>query len=946
MSLKSVQSQIQVRGARVHNLKNIDVDIPRDKLVVFTGVSGSGKSSLAFDTIYAEGYRKYMDSLSTHARHLMEQMERPDVDYIHGLSPVIAIEQRTGASSNPRSTVATSTEVSDYASLLWSLCGEAHCPDDGGLITKRSLDDCIQRIYEEPEGSRMMLLAPWMCEKPSVLRDEIPHLRQRGYQRIRIYGEIRDLQEPDLIRSGRERVQVDVVIDRIVLREDQRSRIADSLEMAFQEGDNKAIVQVQENREAPWREFTVSQHHACSVCGKVYDPVTPKFFSYNHPDGACPTCGGLGHTLQFSADLVVPDSTLSVRKGAIKPWRLGSKAMIIKRNAILKQLAEQISFDATVPWEELSDEVKQIILFGTKEREFSFKLKPGNSKPVPQYFEGVLADLEESRRETSSDGLKAKLMAYQIKQDCPECHGRRLRRESLNVFLGGLDFATFMGLPISDAMAFVGDLEKTVPEMRHLKDTWTGLYQRLKFLNKVGLGYLQLKRKYSTLSGGEAQRVRLATQLGMELVGVTYVLDEPTVGLHPHDTAKLLDTLVELKNNGNSVLVVEHDEDTIKLADELVELGPAAGEAGGDLIFQGTPGEAEVSPYSMTGPFLCGKDCIRKEAVDRTPGEGWLTVKGASEHNLRDIDVDFPVGLLTVVTGVSGSGKSTLVNDVLANAAAWKLNRAKTLPGAHKGVEGLHYFKTVVRVDQSPIGQSPRSNPATYTKLFDHLRQLYAKCPLSKIRGYTPSRFSFNVSGGRCERCRGDGQIKLDMQFLADVYTECPSCHGQRYNRETLEVRFKGFNIAEAIDLTVDEACVVFANQPKIITRLETLKAVGLGYIKLGQAANTLSGGEAQRIKLSLELSRQNQGDTLYILDEPTTGLHWLDIQHLMDLLFKLRDQGNTIIIIEHNKDVIRNADWIIDMGPGAGSDGGNVVYSGHLPGLKECGESITGQCL
>ncbi|MBN2069572.1 MAG: excinuclease ABC subunit UvrA [Opitutales bacterium] len=946
MSPKPHESFIHVSGARVHNLKNINVDIPREKIVVFTGVSGSGKSSLAFDTIYAEGYRKYMDSLSTHARQLMEQMDRPDVDYIHGLSPVIAIEQRTGASANPRSTVASATEVADYASLIWALCGQAHCPDDGAPIVQRNLDDCIARLYEEPEGSRLMLLAPVLSEKPSVLRDEIPRLRQKGYQRIRIYGEIRDLQETDLIRSGKEKVDVDVVIDRIVLQADQKSRIADSLELAFEEGNNRAIALLQIERDAPWQEIVLSQHLSCSQCGKVYPPITTKFFSSSHPDGACPTCGGLGHTLQFSPDLVVPDTSLSTKNGAIKPWRLGSKAMIIKRNAILKQLAEQVPFDPQCPWDQLPSEVRLLILSGTRERMFAFKLKAGNSKPVEQYFSGVLADLEETRRETSSDGLKAKLMAYQIKGECPECHGKRLRRESLSVYLNDLDYASFMQLPIQDALVFVERLEDAVPQVKHIMDAWTGLRQRLQFLCRVGLGYLQLNRRYATLSGGEAQRVRLATQLGMELVGVTYVLDEPTVGLHPHDTRKLLQTLKELRDHGNSVLVVEHDDETISCADELIELGPGAGERGGQLIYQGTPEMAKIDIASITGPFLSGKDRIRKEAATLTPGKVWLEVKGAAEHNLKQVDVSFPVGLLTVVTGVSGSGKSSLVRDVLSNAAAFKLNRAKTIPGKHEGIYGLQFFKSVVRVDQSPIGQSPRSNPATYTKLFDHLRQLYALCPLSRIRGYSASRFSFNVSGGRCERCKGDGQIKLDMQFLSDVYTECPSCHGQRYNRETLEVRFKGFNIAEALDLTVDEACQVFANQPKLISRLETLQAVGLGYIRLGQAANTLSGGEAQRIKLSLELSRQNQGDTLYILDEPTTGLHWLDVQHLVDLLYRLRDRGNTIVVVEHNKDMIRTADWVIDMGPGAGEEGGTVVYEGTLSGLMQCPQSLTAQCL
>ena len=921
----------------MHNLKGIDVTIPRDQLVVITGVSGSGKSSLAFDTIFAEGYRKFMDSLSTRARQLMDQIERPEVDYIEGLTPVIAIEQRTGTGANPRSTVATITEIADYARLLWSLCGVAHCPRDGGRIVRKSLDDCLERIFREPEDSRLIILAPYMRAKSSVLRNEIPHLKQKGYLRIRLDGEIREIEESNLFPKGTAEHQMDLVIDRLVLRKDQRSRIADSLELAFREAENRAEVMVQPDRDAAWSSFVVSQHLSCETCGTVYPEVTPKQFSWDHPDGACPTCGGLGETLQFSPGLVVPDPAKSVRKGAIKPWRLGSRRMIIERNARLKQLAEQLPFDPTMPWAQLPQEAREVILHGGGGREFLFKTKPGNRKPESMPFEGVLADLEKTRRDTSSDGLRNRLLAYQTRSHCGDCQGTRLRDTSRSVLLQELSYPEFLHYSLKEALAFVESLQ-----LPGFEDAVNGLRSRLKFLNEVGLHYLSLERPYGSLSGGEAQRVRLATQVGMGLVGVTYVLDEPTVGLHPANTRDLIATLVDLRERGSSVIVVEHDADVIDAADHLLEIGPGAGEAGGEVVFQGTVAEAKKSRTSRTGAFLSGRASVERAVPVREPEEGWVTVKGAHEHNLKELDVRFPVGLLTVVTGVSGSGKSTLVNDILGKAAAFKLNRTKDVPGRHRGLEGLEAFERIVRVDQDPIGRSPRSNPATFTKIFDDLRRLYAQTPLAKVRGYGAGRFSFNVRGGRCERCQGDGLIKMDMQFLSDVYAECPSCHGKRYNRETLEVRFKGYNIADVLEMTVDEAIAVFAHQPKLLAKLETLQAVGLGYIKLGQAAPTLSGGEAQRLKLSLELSKSQRSRNLYLLDEPTTGLHWVDIQHLMDLLFKLREQGQTLILIEHNLDVIRLADWIIDLGPGGGDAGGELLYAGPVLDLKTAKRSVT----
>ena len=922
--LSQMADSISVKGAREHNLKNISVDIPRNQLVVITGVSGSGKSSLAFDTIYAEGYRKYIDSLSTKARMVLEQIPRPDVDYIQGLSPVIALEQRNGGGGNPRSTVATVTEIADFARVLWAVCGTPYCPKDGGIIERRSMDDCLTRIYSEPEGSRLIILAPWMTAKPAILREELPRLQQRGFQRVRLNGEIRRLDEPSIIDSKASTISVEIVVDRVVLKPDQRSRLADSLDLAFSEGKDRGIILIEEDKS--YREIALSNRLACVICGDVYEPITPRHFSWNHAEGACLECGGLGETLQFQPELIVPDPSISVKKGAIKPWRLGSKQMIIRHNAILKQLAEQLPFDPTLPWEELDSDTREQLIHGTGNRQFSFKLKGGNARPESMTFEGVLADLENIRRNTTSDGLRARLMAYQTSSRCESCEGRRLRRASLSVLIEGRSITELLAMSLQEAQNFVDGLLRN-PDFQTVSDAVRGLASRLSFLNKVGLSYLTLDRAYATLSGGEAQRVRLASQLGMSLVGVVYLLDEPSIGLHSLDNRRLIQTLIGLRDRGNSVVVVEHDGETMLAADHLIELGPGAGIEGGDLVYQGSPKKSFKDKHSRSGMFLSGVARVEKDAKTLRPKIDWLNIQGATENNLKDIDVKFPVGLLTVVCGMSGSGKSTLVNDILAKAAAFKLNRAKTIPGKYKKISGLDNFLSVIQVDQSPIGRSPRSNPATFTKLFDQLRDLFAKCSIAKIRGYKRNRFSFNVSGGRCERCKGDGVIKLDMQFMADVYSECPSCKGRRYNRETLDARFKGYSIADVLAMSVDEALKVFSKQPRIAEKLHTLADVGLGYIKLGQPAPTLSGGEAQRIKLSLELSKRQQGQTLYILDEPTTGLHWLDIQRLMDLLFELRDAGNTILIIEHDLDVIRLADWIVELGPEGGQGGARLFF-------------------
>jgi len=943
-------THIHVKGAREHNLKNLDLRIPRGRLVVITGPSGSGKSSLAFDTIYAEGYRKYMESLSTQARQVLDQLKRPDVDFIHGLSPVLAIEQRTGGVS-PRTTIATVTEVSDYARLLWAIAGDQRCPKDGGRVVRRSLDDNVNRVLAECAGERVMLLAPVLRAKPSVLRDELPRLRQRGFQRIRLDGRVRELDEPNLVPTGTAEIAVDVVVDRLVAGPEHRSRIADSLELAFREGGDRAFVLSQKSAADPWREMALSQHLACDICGDVFEKLTPRHFSFNHPEGACPGCGGLGRKLRPVAELIIPDPEKSVRGGAIKPWRIGGKNLIIKHNAILKQLAEQLPFDPETPWKDLPEETRSALLEGTGGRLFAFKLRRmREARAMP--FAGIMADIAQSFRDTQSEGFQARLSTFMVAGPCPECGGSRLNARSAAVRIGPpgatQGFPGFMAMDIAAAHAFAGGPAQALGSSEALREVVTGIDQRLRFLLDTGLGYLTLDRDYATLSGGEAQRVRLATQLGMGLIGVIYVLDEPSIGLHPKDNDRLLAQLRGLRDRGNTVLVVEHDEETMRAADEIIELGPEAGVEGGRLLFQGTPAACAALParLSQTGPYLSRSLWVARDAQARSPDGTWLTVREAREHNLRGIDVRFPMGLLTCVTGVSGSGKSTLVNDVLAAAAARRLNGAKTIPGKHRHIENLDFFEKLVQVDQEPIGRSPRSNPATFTGLLDLLRDLFAQVPLARVRGYKASRFSFNVRGGRCERCQGDGVIKLDMQFMADAYAPCTSCGGRRYNRETLEVLFHGKSIADVLDMTVREATQLFRNIPRVLDKLQTLDAVGLGYLALGQSAVTLSGGEAQRLKLSLELSKRQQGATLYILDEPTTGLHWVDIQRLMNLLFKLRDAGNTILVIEHNLSVINLADWIIDLGPGGGRNGGELVYAGPRGEIEACERSETGAAL
>ena len=952
-------THIHIKGAREHNLKNIEVRIPKGKFVVVTGPSGSGKSSLAFDTLYAEGHRKYMESLSTHARQMLDQLKKPDVDFIHGLSPVLAIEQRIGGVS-PRTTIATVTEIADYARLLWALSGKAICPKDGGLVKQRSLDDNVEFVLSACLGRKVILMAPFMTAKPAVLRDEIPRLRQRGFQRVRRDGEVLELDSPHLIPTGTKPVVIDIVVDRLVASKEQRSRLADSLELAFREGKDKALLLVEEvsvkDKKSTWKEIKLSQSLSCEICGDIFEKLTPRHFSFNHKEGACEVCGGLGRKLSFVPELIIPDPTKSISDGAIKAWRIGGKNLIMKHNSLLRQLVDQLPYDPDVPWKDLTEATRNELLYGAGDRQFAIKKRRAReAKDTP--FLGILADLEDSFLHTDSEGFRARLMTYMVSQECPQCHGSRLnprssavkvqietkRAESLTI-----SFPEFLALDVESAHNLANSIKAKIKEHDPLRDIVDGIEQRLNFLLQTGLGYLTLDRDYQSLSGGEAQRVRLATQLGMGLSGVIYVLDEPSIGLHPHDNERLLDQLQALRDRGNSVVVVEHDEETMRFADEIIELGPGAGVEGGKLLFQGTPKAcAELSLRdSKTGPYLSRKLRVTKDVATKEPDGVWLTVREAKHHNLKSIDARFPVGLLTCVTGVSGSGKSTLVNDILAALAARKLNGAKTIPGKHRHIENLELFDKLVQVDQEPIGRSPRSNPSTYIGLLDLLRDLFAQVPLAKVRGYKSSRFSFNVRGGRCERCQGDGVIKLDMQFMADAYAPCPSCEGRRFNRETLEVLYHGKSIADVLDMTVREAIVLFKAIPRIIDKLDTLEAVGLGYIKLGQPAPTLSGGEAQRIKLSLELSKRQQGGTLYILDEPTTGLHWVDIQRLMDLLFKLRDAGNTLIIIEHNLDVIRLADWILDLGPKGGKEGGELVFAGTVKEIQKHPKSLTGQAL
>ncbi len=935
-----------VRGAREHNLKNITVEIPRNSLTVLTGLSGSGKSSLAFDTIYAEGQRRYVESLSAYARQFLGLMEKPDVDAIEGLSPAISIEQKS-AGHNPRSTVGTITEVYDYLRLLWARLGTPHCPRDGSPIERQSASQITDLVLEWPEGAKIEVLAPLVRGRKGEFRDVFEAARKQGFVRVRVDGETHDLaQVPKLNR--RQNHDIAVVVDRLVVRQADRGRLADSIETALKAADGTVEV-VQGSKPTLF-----SERYACPKCGLSLPELEPRQFSFNSPFGACPECSGLGTKREVDADLVLGDPSLSLLEGVILPWGEPSGYL---RKVILPSLARTFKFDLDTPWQDLSPAVKKVLLYGVPGRTLTFQYS--SERWHGEYesgWDGVLKHVERRYRETASDSVREQLEQYMVEQPCPACGAKRLRPESLSVLLGGKSIGDVVDLPVADALAFFegiplrgngrrgggGGLDPEIarPILKEVND-------RLRFLRNVGLDYLTLGRAADSLSGGEAQRIRLATQIGSRLVGVLYILDEPSIGLHQRDNARLLATLRELRELGNTVLVVEHDEETIRASDHIVDLGPRAGRHGGEVVVAGPLAEVLGHPDSLTARYLRGELRIplppRRRAADpeRTVG-----VIGARHHNLRDLTVEFPLGLFVAVTGVSGSGKSTLVTDILYRALARHFYRAKVTPGAHDRIEGLDQIDKVIDIDQSPIGRTPRSNPATYTGLFTPIRELFTYLPESKLRGYGPGRFSFNVKGGRCEACQGDGLVKVEMHFLPDVYVPCEVCKGRRYNRETLEVRYKGKSIADVLALSVAEALDFFENQPRIRAKLELLNDVGLGYIHLGQSATTLSGGEAQRVKLATELAKRDTGRTLYILDEPTTGLHFEDVRLLLEVLHRLVDKGNTVIVIEHNLDVVKTADWVIDLGPEGGAAGGAVVAAGAPEDVARVKGSFTGQFL
>lgn len=920
----SESSSIHIKGARVHNLQNVEVRIPRYQLTVITGVSGSGKSSLAFDTLHAEGSRQYLESLSTKARGQLEALPRPDVDFIQGLSPVIAIAQRGAGGSTPRSTVATVTEIADHARLLWSVSGERRCARDNGLIRRRSLDDCLLPLLALPEGTRLMLTATVRRDRPSALLESLADLSRRGYTRFRVDGEVGTTEETEGRLTGRQERQLDVVVDRVVVGPEGRSRLADSLELAFREGNRRCVVLAE--AAGVWREISLSLALSCEICGETHEPLTSRELSPNHPRGACPTCDGVGSVLAFVAALAIPDPTLSLNEGAVKPWKLGTRKMLIRRNAQARALAEALAIDLDTPWEKLSPDIQSALLHGTSTRLLLLPPLKGR-KPIEAVWAGMFAELTTCFRTTTGESLRQRLLAFQSATPCPTCDGRRLAPAALGLRLAEANLADFLALRIPEALSFVKAITP-LAAVQPAEEARRGLEQRLGFLAEAGLDYLTLDREFGSLSGGEAQRVRLASQLGIGLVGVTYVLDEPSVGLHARDHGRLIDTLCRLRDLGNTVVVVEHDREMVAAAQHLIEMGPGAGSEGGQVVFAGTVAAAQRDPQSRAGGWLSGKIQASGPKPLPKPKE-WLKVRGAHEHNLREVDAAFPVGRLTVVCGVSGSGKSTLAIDILGAVAARRINRARIVPGRHRGIEGLERFTAYTLIDQEPIGRSPRSNPATFAGLLDPLRDLWAATPLARTRGYGPGRFSANVRGGRCEACSGAGSVALDMQFLGEALIECPSCSGKRFNRETLEVRFKGLSVADALALSVSEASVIFRNQPRLAERLKTLEDVGLGYLKLGQPAPTLSGGEAQRLKLAADLARREHAGRLYILDEPTTGLGADDVERLLALLFRLRDAGATLIVVEHHLDVVRAADWTLELGPAGGPEGGQLVFAG-----------------
>ncbi|MEJ9151211.1 excinuclease ABC subunit UvrA [Bacillus smithii] len=932
------KDQIIVKGARAHNLKNIDVTIPRDQLVVLTGLSGSGKSSLAFDTIYAEGQRRYVESLSAYARQFLGQMDKPDVDAIEGLSPAISIDQKT-TSRNPRSTVGTVTEIYDYLRLLFARIGHPICPNHGIEITSQTIEQMVDRIMEYPERTRLQILAPVVSGKKGTHAKTLENMKKQGYVRLRVDGEMRDVEE-DVQLDKNKKHSIEVVVDRIVVKDGIHSRLADSLEAALKLGEGKVIIDV-----IGQEELLFSEHHACPYCGFSIGELEPRMFSFNSPYGACPTCDGLGSRLKVDVDLVIPDWNLSLRENAIAPWEPTSSQYYPQ---LLKAVCDHYGIDMDIPVKDIPKPLLDKILYGSDGESIYFRYVTDFGQVKENYieFEGVIPNVERRYRETTSDYIREQMEKYMAHQKCPTCKGHRLRKEALAVKIGGLHIGEVTQFSIKEAKKFFENLTLTEKEKKIAHLILREISQRLGFLDNVGLDYLTLSRAAGTLSGGEAQRIRLATQIGSRLTGVLYILDEPSIGLHQRDNDRLIETLKEMRDIGNTLIVVEHDEDTMLAADYLIDVGPGAGVHGGEIVSAGTPEEVMKDPNSLTGQYLSGKKFIPLPQERRKPDGRFIEIIGAKENNLKNVKVKFPLGVFIAVTGVSGSGKSTLVNEILYKALAHKLYQAKQKPGQHKEVKGIEHLDKVIEIDQSPIGRTPRSNPATYTGVFDDIRDVFARTTKAKMRGYKKGRFSFNVKGGRCEACRGDGIIKIEMHFLPDVYVPCEVCHGKRYNRETLEVKYKGKNIADVLDMTVEDALEFFENIPKIKRKLQTIADVGLGYIKLGQPATTLSGGEAQRVKLASELHRRSTGRTFYILDEPTTGLHVDDIARLLKVLQRLVENGDTVLVIEHNLDVIKTADYIIDLGPEGGDKGGTIVATGTPEEVAEVEQSYTGKYL
>ena len=932
------KDQIIVRGARSHNLKNIDVTIPRDQLVVITGLSGSGKSSLAFDTLYAEGQRRYVESLSAYARQFLGQMDKPDVDSIDGLSPAIAIDQKT-TSRNPRSTVGTVTEINDYLRLLYARVGKPYCPNDGTLIESQSIEQMVNRVMELPERTKIQILAPIVKGKKGEHKKVFESIQKDGYIRIRVDGEMMETTDEISLEKNKKH-SIEIVVDRIIVSDKSRSRLFDSLEAALRLAEGYAIVDV-----IGQEEILFSEHYACPHCGFTIGELEPRLFSFNAPFGACPECDGLGMKLEVDIDLVIPDKEKTLNEGALAPWNPISSNYYPE---MLRQFCEQFKVPMDLPFEKLTQSQNYLVLYGSGDATFHFHYENefGGVRDVDVPFEGVIVNVKRRYHETNSDYTREQMRQYMTELSCKACHGHRLNKQALAVKVNHKHISEVLELSVDEEIEFFKDLTLSPQDVQIAAPILKEVQSRLTFLKNVGLQYLNLSRSAGTLSGGEAQRIRLATQIGSNLSGVLYILDEPSIGLHQRDNDRLIQSLQNMRDLGNTLIVVEHDEDTMRAADYLIDIGPGAGEFGGQIIAAGTPKEVEKNPNSLTGQYLSGKKSIAVPTERRTEDKGWIHLKGASENNLKSVNVDIPLGRLVAVTGVSGSGKSSLVNGVLKKALAREISKSKEKPGAFKSIEGYEGLDKIIDIDQSPIGRTPRSNPATYTSVFDDIRDLFATTNEAKLRGYKKGRFSFNVKGGRCEACKGDGILKIEMHFLPDVYVPCEICHGSRYNSETLEVKYKGKSIAEVLEMTVDDAVEFFQAVPKIKRKLQTIKDVGLGYVTLGQSATTLSGGEAQRMKLASELQRVSTGNTFYVLDEPTTGLHTDDIARLLEVLNRLVESGNTVLVIEHNLDVIKTADYIIDMGPEGGSGGGQVVATGTPEEVAQVEGSFTGQYL